>query len=176
MRAHAVEGRVFLASRGGEALPAEGATVRAFDAAAFRRLIGHSGAEKKKYEKLGARLSALFEEAGEIPQQSVSEHERTLLLERNSAETKDLAEQIEAYAYHFLTTLALKPVAETRSDLDGRYTLALPEPAKVVVVVTVERHQATTLEHPCWIVFAPPPELNLTPANRATKMPWEMAP
>ncbi|HVU18547.1 MAG TPA: hypothetical protein VHD32_16715 [Candidatus Didemnitutus sp.] len=174
--ASAVEGRVFMASRAGEALPVEGAVIRVYDATAFRKMIAHAGSDRKKYEKLGARLSTLFEEAGEIPQQSVTEDERTRLLERNSTDTRKTTGEIESYAFRYLATLPLKPVAETRSDAEGRYILKIPDVTKVVIVASAERQLGTTLEHPCWIIFSPPPELNFSPANRTKKMPWELAP
>jgi hypothetical protein len=169
----AVEGRVFVTSRGGEAVPLGGAVVRAYDAPAYRKVVAHAGAARKRYEKLGRRLAILFEDGGEIPQQSVDDDEKTRLLERNSAESKKVAAAIEAFGFEYLRGLPLKPVAETRSDDKGRYLLTLHDPSGLVVVVVAQRPVATTVEHYCWIVFAPTPELNLSPANRAGRMPWE---
>ncbi|HEY4299955.1 MAG TPA: hypothetical protein VGM73_03710 [Candidatus Didemnitutus sp.] len=169
----AVEGRVFVTSRGGEAIPLEGAVVRAYDAPAYRKIVTRADAARKRYEKLGRRLATLFEDAGEIPQQSVDDDEKTRLLEQNSAESRKVTAEIEAFGFEYLMALPLKPVAETRSDGEGRYVLPLHDPSGLVIVVVAQRSVATTVEHYCWIVFDPTPELNLSPANRAGRMPWE---
>lgn len=172
--AFAVEGRVFVTSKGGEPIPLEGAVVRAYDVTAYRNVMKHSAAAKKKYTKMGERLTALLEDGREIGQEPVSEDERTRLLGANSADTRKLLEEIEVYPSTFLLGLALKPLAETHTDSEGRYTLTVKETDHVVFVAVGERPTGATTEHYWWTIFAPTARLDFTNRSLSTRMPWEM--
>jgi hypothetical protein len=171
--ARGMEGLVFVTSKGGQVIKLDGVTVRAYAAPEFKALLAHSDGARKKYEKMGKRLTELLDDFRENAAANISEDERTRLTEQNAAESKTLTNGIETFVPTFLLALDLKPVAQATSDAEGHYALPLKDRSQVVIVAVAERQVFNSVEHYWWVVFDPPEELNLTDQTSTTKVPWD---
>jgi hypothetical protein len=73
-----------------------------------------------------------------------------------------LAERVESYSEHlhsaqrFFEVLPARPVAITKTDSDGKFTIKLPRSGEIVLCVTADRRLPESTEHYYWMVKAAP--------------------
>jgi hypothetical protein len=73
-----------------------------------------------------------------------------------------LAERVESYSEHlhsaqrFFEVLPARPVAITKTDSDGKFTIKLPRSSEIVLCVTADRRLPESTEHYYWMVKAAP--------------------
>ena len=165
-----VKGEIFIVTAGHESVKLGLVEIRAFQAAQLNALIE---SVKKKIAEQEAQLAPISNAADKLESSAKQEDDDVRdkwihkgykrfrpISDRAStlrSEASELAFRIKGHSQYLHSVMPFfevlpQPVAASKSDSDGRFTMKLPRSGEIVLCAAADRRVAKSLEVYCWMV------------------------